>query len=217
VPLAKLATKVMLGKSLAELGFTREVMPRHISVKESVFPFSRFPGVDILLGPEMKSTGEVMGIGDSFGIAFAKGQAAAGYELPRGGTVFISIHDEEKTKALPVARKFSEMGFRLIATRGTARLLQGHGIPAELVYKISEGRPHVLDHIKNGKIQLIINTSLGKKTTSDAYHIRRATLVYNIPYTTTVSGAMAMAEAVEKLQQGDWQVKTIQEYHAESI
>ena len=216
VPLAKLATKVMLGRTLEELGFTREVTPKHVSVKESVFPFSRFPGVDILLGPEMKSTGEVMGIGNDFGIAFAKAQAASGYELPTRGTVFVSVNDSDKEKMLPVARKFSDMGFGLIATKGTARYLLDHGVQAEYVHKLSEGRPNVLDHIKNGRIQLVINTSLGKRTSSDAYEIRRATLVYGVTYTTTISGAGAMAEAVEALQRGDWGVKTIQEYHAES-
>jgi carbamoyl-phosphate synthase large subunit len=215
-PLAKLATKVMLGKTLEEIGFTREVTPKHLSVKESVFPFSRFPGVDILLGPEMKSTGEVMGIGNDFGIAFAKAQSASGYELPTRGTVFVSVHDLDKERMLPVARKFSEMGFGLIATKGTAGYLLDHDVKAEYVHKLSEGRPNVLDHIKNGKIQLVINTSLGKRTSSDAYKIRRATLVYGVTYTTTISGARAMAEAVEALQRGDWGVKTIQEYHAES-
>ncbi len=214
-PLAKLATKVMLGKSLNELGFTKEIEPGHISVKESVFPFSRFPGVDILLGPEMKSTGEVMGIGSSFGIAFAKGQAAAGYDLPRSGAVFISVHDRDKPGVLPVAKKFKDLGFKLVATAGTASFLRSSGIEVENVLKLREGRPHVVDHIKNGNIQLVINTSLGKKTSSDSYEIRRMTLVYNIPYTTTISGAKALAEAVEELQRGDWDVKTIQEYHAE--
>lgn len=217
VPLAKLATKVMLGKSLKELGLVREVEPRHISVKESVFPFSRFPNVDILLGPEMKSTGEVMGIGESFGIAFAKGQAAVGYDLPTSGTVFVSVRDIDKPGLVPVARKFSEMGFQLIATTGTARFLREHSIPVENVFKLREGRPNVVDHIKNGKIQLIINTSLGKQTSSDSYEIRRTTLVYNVPYTTTIAGARALAEAVSALQDGDWDVKTIQEYHRESI
>ncbi len=136
VPLAKLATKVMLGRTLEELGFTREVIPRHLSVKESVFPFSRFPGVDILLGPEMKSTGEVMGIGNDFGLAFAKAQAASGYELPTAGTVFVSVHDHDKERMLPVARKFSDMGFGLIATKGTARFLQEHGVQAQHVHKL---------------------------------------------------------------------------------
>ncbi len=213
VPLAKMATKVMLGKSLGELGFTTEMEPRHVSVKESVFPFSRFPGVDILLGPEMKSTGEVMGIGSNFGIAFAKSQSAVGFDLPTSGTVFISVHDGDKERALPVARRFAELGFRLIATSGTAQFLREHGVGTETVFKLKEGRPHVVDRIKNGEVDLIINTSMGKKTTSDAYEIRRTTLVYNIPYTTTIAGANALAEAVGELQRGDWDVKTIQEYH----
>lgn len=213
-PLAKLATKVMLGKSLKELGFDKEFEPRHISVKEAVFPFSRFPNVDLLLGPEMKSTGEVMGIGDNFGVAFAKAQAATGYELPVKGTVFISVHDLDKQRVLPVARKFKDLGFRLIATAGTADFLRRSGVPTDTVSKLKEARPHVVDRIKNGEVQLVINTSLGKKTFSDAFEIRRATLVYNIPYTTTLSGAKAMAEAVEELQRGDWDVKTLQEYHA---
>ncbi|HYA43033.1 MAG TPA: carbamoyl-phosphate synthase large subunit [Syntrophobacteraceae bacterium] len=212
-PLAKLATKVMLGKSLEQLGFDKEIEPRHISVKEAVFPFSRFPKVDTLLGPEMKSTGEVMGIGENFGIAFAKAQAAAGYELPKGGTVFISVHDGDKGKALPVAKKFLQLGFKLIATAGTARFLEHNGVRADRVYKLKEGRPHVVDRIKSDEIQLVVNTTLGKKTTSDSYEIRRTTLIYNIPYATTIAGAQAMAEAVSALQKGDWDVKTLQEYH----
>ena len=195
-PLAKLATKVMLGKSLKELGFDREVEPRHLSVKEAVFPFARFPHVDILLGPEMKSTGEVMGIGSSFGIAFAKSQAAVGYELPTQGTVFISVHDQDKPRVLPVAESLDKLGFDLIGTSGTAAYLRDHGIPTDTVFKLKEGRPHVVDRIKNGDVQLVINTSLGKKTSSDAYEIRRTTLAYNIPYTTTIAGAKALAEAV---------------------
>jgi carbamoyl-phosphate synthase large subunit len=214
-PLAKLATKVMLGMSLKQLGFEREIEPLHISVKEAVFPFSRFPKVDTLLGPEMKSTGEVMGIGESFGIAFAKAQAAAGYDLPKSGTVFISVQDGDKAKALPVARKFLQLGFKLIATAGTVGFLEKSGIPADHVYKLREGRPHVVDRIKSGEIQLVVNTSLGKKTTSDSYEIRRTTLMYNIPYATTIAGAQAMAEAVQALQKGDWNVKTLQEYHRE--
>ena len=212
-PLAKLATKVMLGKSLKQLGFEREIEPQHISVKEAVFPFSRFPKVDTLLGPEMKSTGEVMGIGENFGIAFAKAQAAAGYDLPKSGTVFISVHDGDKGKVLPVARKFLKLGFKLIATAGTVEFLEKSGIPADHVYKLKEGRPHVVDRIKSGEIQLVVNTSLGKKTTSDSYEIRRTTLMYNIPYATTIAGAQAIAEAVQALQKGDWDVKTLQEYH----
>jgi carbamoyl-phosphate synthase large subunit len=163
----------------------------------------------------MKSTGEVMGIGENFGIAFAKAQAAAGYELPTSGTVFISVHDADKYKTLPVAREFLHLGFKLIATSGTARFLEANGIPADQVYKLNEGRPHVVDRIKSGEIQLVVNTSLGKKTTSDSYEIRRTTLIYNIPYATTIAGAQAIAEAVLALQKGDWDVKTLQEYHRE--
>lgn len=214
-PLAKLATKVMLGKTLKELHFDKEIEPAHISVKEAVFPFSRFPNVDTLLGPEMKSTGEVMGIGPDFGIAFAKAQAAAGYELPKSGAVFLSVHDGDKQRVLPVARRFQELGFKLIATHGTASFLCNNGIPTDHVFKINEGRPHVVDKIKSGEIQLVVNTSLGKKTVSDSYEIRRTTLVYNVPYATTLAGAEAIAEAVFALQKGDWEVKTLQEYHKE--
>ncbi len=214
-PLAKLATKVMLGKSLHELGFGKEIEPSHISVKEAVFPFSRFPNVDTLLGPEMKSTGEVMGIGDNFGIAFAKAQAAAGYELPRKGTVFVSVHDGDKQKALEVAKMYIDLGFSVIATSGTANFLKKNGLNADLVYKLKEGRPHVVDKIKSGEIQLVVNTTLGKKTTSDSYDIRRTTLMYNIPYATTLAGAKAIAEAVSALQERDWDVKSLQEYHRE--
>ncbi len=214
-PLAKLATKVMLGKTLKELHFDKEIEPAHISVKEAVFPFSRFPNVDTLLGPEMKSTGEVMGIGPDFGIAFAKAQSAAGYELPKSGAVFLSVHDGDKQRVLPVARRFQELGFRLIATQGTASFLCKNGIPTDHVFKINEGRPHVVDKIKSGEIQLVVNTSLGKKTVSDSYEIRRTTLIYNVPYATTLAGAEAIAEAVFALQKGDWEVKTLQEYHKE--
>jgi carbamoyl-phosphate synthase large subunit len=155
----------------------------------------------------------VMGIGSNFGIAFAKSQSAVGFDLPTSGTVFISVHDGDKERALPVARRFAELGFRLIATSGTAQYLREHGVGTETVFKLKEGRPHVVDRIKNGEVDLIINTSMGKKTTSDAYEIRRTTLVYNIPYTTTIAGAKALAEAVGELQRGDWDVKTIQEYH----
>lgn len=213
IPLAKLATKVMMGKSLEELGFTHEVILSHVSVKESVFPFNRFPGVDILLGPEMKSTGEVMGIDTDFGIAFAKAQAASGYRLPTSGTVFVSVHDRDKPKVVNVAKRFEDMGFRIIATSGTCQYLRDHGIRAERVLKISEGRPHVVDFIKNGDVQLVINTSLGRKTQSDAFNIRRATLLYNITYTTTIAGAAALAEAVTALRRGDWTVRSLQEYH----
>jgi len=213
VPLAKLATKVMLGKSLQELGFIEAPKPKHVSVKEAVFPFNRFPDVDILLGPEMKSTGEVMGIDHSFGLAFAKSQMAAGFKMPTKGSIFISVHDYHKDKIVPVAKSFQELGFKILATAGTAKHLKNHGIEAAIIYKVSEGRPHVVDYIKNGDIQMVINTSVGRKSSRDAYHIRRGALTYNILYTTTLAGARALSEAVKAIIDEDWQVCPLQEYH----
>ncbi len=213
VPLAKLATKVMLGKTLSELNFTGRIIPKHVSVKEAVFPFNRFPEVDILLGPEMKSTGEVMGIDYSFGLAFAKSQMAAGFKVPTSGSVFISVHDYHKDKIADIARSFRKMGFKIIATKGTAKYLNDRGIEAETVLKVSEGRPHIVDHIKNGEIQMVINTSVGRKSSRDAYHIRHGALTYNILYTTTIAGARALCEAVKELKKEEWQVCPLQEYH----
>jgi len=213
VPLAKLATKVMIGKSLKELGFVKRIIPKHVSVKEAVFPFNRFPDVDILLGPEMKSTGEVMGIDHSFGLAFAKSQMAAGFKMPVKGSVFISVNDYYKDKIVAVAKSFQDMGFKIVATSGTARHLKAHGIDAQVVFKVSEGRPHIVDLIKNGDIQMVINTSLGRKSSKDAYHIRRGALIYNVLYTTTIAGARALCEAVAAIIAEDWQVCPLQEYH----
>ncbi len=213
VPLAKLATKIMIGKTLKELGFVKTIIPKHVSVKEAVFPFNRFPDVDILLGPEMKSTGEVMGIDRSFGLAFAKSQLAAGFKMPTKGSVFISVNDYYKDKIVPVAKSFQEMGFKIVATSGTARHLKAHGIDAQVIFKVSEGRPHIVDLIKNGDIQMVINTSLGRKSSKDAYHIRRGALIYNILYTTTIAGARALCEAVAAIIAEDWQVCPLQEYH----
>ncbi|OGP68944.1 MAG: carbamoyl phosphate synthase large subunit [Deltaproteobacteria bacterium RBG_16_44_11] len=212
VPLAKLATKVMLGKSLKELGFIEAPEPKHISVKEAVFPFNRFPNVDVLLGPEMKSTGEVMGIDHSFGLAFAKSQMAAGFKMPTKGTIFISVHDYHKDKIVSVAKSFQNMGFKIIATKGTAKYLKEQGIEAELVFKVSEGRPHIVDYIKNGDVQMVINTSMGRKSSRDALHIRRGALIYNILYTTTIAGARALCEAIAAIKSEDWQVCSLQEY-----
>ncbi len=213
VPLAKLATKVMLGRTLKDLGFTEPVVPAHISVKEAVFPFSRFPNVDVLLGPEMKSTGEVMGIDNSFGIAFAKSQMAAGFRIPLSGSVFISVNDYHKDKIIPTAKTLINMGFKLCATRGTAAHLQAQGMDAAVINKVSEGRPNIIDHIKNGDIQLVINTGLGRKSSRDAYHIRRGALVYNILYTTTIAGAKALSEAIAAMRAEEWQVAPLQHYH----
>ncbi|NPU83155.1 MAG: carbamoyl-phosphate synthase large subunit [Syntrophaceae bacterium] len=216
IPLAKVATKVMMGKSLEELGFTKPLRPEHISVKEAVFPFSRFPGVDVILGPEMKSTGEVMGIDSSFGMAFAKSQMAAGFRLPLEGRVFISVHDLHKDRIVPIARSFQEMGFQLVGTRGTAAYLHDHGVHVWPVHRISEGRPNVLDHLKNGDIQLMINTSVGRRASADATAIRRGALLYNVPYSTTLAGARATSEAIRALRERDWSVAPLQEYHGKS-
>ncbi len=214
VPLAKVATKVMLGRSLEELGFTEEIEPAHVSVKEAVFPFVRFPGVDILLGPEMKSTGEVMGVGPSFGISYAKSQLAAGQMLPLSGTIFISVRDHDKPLVLAAAKKFAELGFHILATSGTSRYLAGHGVPNDLVYKVSEQRrPNIIDRIKSGQIGLVINTALGADTSEDALHIRRTTLTCNVPYATTVAAARAMATGIEALRAGELYLKSLQEYH----
>ena len=213
VPLAKIATKVMLGKSLQELGFTQTIKPKHVSVKEAVFPFNRFPEVDILLGPEMKSTGEVMGIDQSFGLAFAKSQMAAGFKMPTSGSVFISVHDYHKDRIVDVARSFEELGFKILATAGTANHLKKQGIEATVINKVSEGRPHIVDYIKNGDIQMVINTSVGRKSSRDAYHIRRGALTYNILYTTTLAGARALSEAAKAMIREDWGVCPLQEYY----
>jgi carbamoyl-phosphate synthase large subunit len=213
VPLAKLATKVMLGKSLQELGFTQTIIPKHVSVKEAVFPFNRFPGVDIILGPEMKSTGEVMGIDYSFGLAFAKSQMATGFKMPTSGSVFISVHDCHKAGIVEVAGSLFQCGFKILATGGTAEYLNRAGIGATSVNKVSEGRPHVVDLIKNGEIQMIINTSVGRKSSQDAYWIRHGALTYNIIYTTTLAGARALSEAAKALVNEDWGVCPLQEYY----
>ena len=213
VPLAKLATRIMLGQTLAELGFTEEVIPRHLSVKEAVLPFDRFPDVDTLLGPEMKSTGEVMGIGSDFGLAYAKAQLGAGQRLPLSGSVFISVSDDDKAAMLPVARQFVEMGFDIIATDGTWSLLSANGIPAERINKVSQGQPHAADAIKNGRIQLIINTGTGDEPRRDGYTIRRAALKFKIPYATTAAGALAVCRGIEALRDAPFSVKPIQDYH----
>jgi len=215
VPLAKLATKVMLGRTLQELGLTAEIVPAHISVKEAVLPFDRFPDVDLLLGPEMKSTGEVMGIGSDFGSAYAKAQLGAGQNLPTAGTVFISVIDNDKKTVLPVAAKYHEAGFKIMATHGTARFLADNGIPNKAVNKVSVGRPHVVDAIKNAEIQLVINTSIGGETRRDGYHIRRNALRYKVPYATTTAGGMAIYKAIEALREKKTTVKTLQEYNSE--
>ncbi len=213
VPLAKLATKVMLGHTLQDLGISSEIIPSHVSVKESVMPFDRFPDVDTLLGPEMKSTGEVMGIDSDFGSAYAKAQFGAGQHLPDKGTVFISVKDRDKNAALAFASQFHTMGFTIMATRGTSSFLENHGIFNTMINKVSLGRPHVVDAIMNKKIQMIINTGSGGKTKRDGYEIRRAAIKFNIPYATTIAGAMAMCKGIAALKKKTLSVKTIQDYN----
>jgi carbamoyl-phosphate synthase large subunit len=217
VPLAKLATKVMLGKTLIELGFTDQVIPSYYCVKEAVMPFDRFENVDPVLGPEMKSTGEVMGIDMDLGAAVAKAQIAAGQKLPEKGTVFISVQDKDKQAALPVAKEFHDMGFTIMATRGTAAFLEEHQVPATPVKKVSAGRPHVVDAVKNKEIQLILNTGATSQTQRDGYEIRRAAIKYKIPYATTTDGTRAILSAIRALKKEPLSVKPIQEYHTQNV
>ncbi|WP_022852435.1 carbamoyl-phosphate synthase large subunit [Thermodesulfatator atlanticus] len=214
VPLARLATWVMMGKSLKEIGFTKEIEPRHISVKEAVFPFRRFPGVDVLLGPEMKSTGEVMGIDFDFGMAFAKAQLAAGMRLPTEGKVFLSVKDQDKPLAVPIAKELVELGFKIVATKGTAKVLRISGVPVEEIPKISEKvRPNAIDMLKNGEFSLVINTAEGKESRQDAYLIRRYAMELEVPYATTISCAKAMVQAIKRLKEARLEVRPLQEYY----
>ena len=214
IPLAKLAAKVMTGNSLRDLGFTKEIVPRHFSVKEAVFPFLRYEGLDISLGPEMKSTGEVMGIDVDLGLAYAKSQMAAPPPLPKGGRVFVSVKDADKEAIIPVAREFLKLGFEIISTSGTAEALTKAKIKVTKVFKIHEGRPNVLDRIKNGDINFIINTPSGKIPREHEVVIRNAALAAKIPIMTTVRAALASANGIRSLQKRKVQVRSLQEYHA---
>ncbi len=213
VPLAKLAAKVMTGMSLRELGFTKEIVPKHFSVKEAVFPFLRYEGLDISLGPEMKSTGEVMGIDIDLGLAYAKSQMAAPPPLPKGGRVFVSVKDADKEAIIPVAREFLKLGFEIVSTSGTAEALTEAKIKVTKVFKIHEGRPNVLDRIKNGDINFIINTPSGKIPREHEVVIRNAALAAKIPIMTTVRAALASANGIRSLQKRKIQVRSLQEYH----
>ena len=214
VPLAKLAAKIMVGKTLRELGFTKEIVPKHFSVKEAVFPFLRYQGMDISLGPEMKSTGEVMGMDVDLGLAYAKSQMAAPPPLPRKGNVFISVKDADKESIIPVAREFVKLGFGIISTSGTAEALVEAKIKVKKVFKLHEGRPNVLDRVKNGDINFIINTPSGKIPREHEVMIRNAALAQKIPIMTTVRAAQASANGIRSLQKSKVQVRSLQEYHA---
>jgi carbamoyl-phosphate synthase large subunit len=214
VPLVAIAAQVMAGKSLSELGFTEEPRVPGVFVKAPVFPFRRFPGVDPVLGPEMKSTGEVMGAADGFGSAFAKSWLGAGHRLPLEGTAFLSVHDLDKPALVPVARRFSELGFDLVATSGTAAYLRGQGLAVRTINKIHEGRPHLGDHLINGDVDLVVNTPLGRESHEDDGQIRRVALKYDVPCITTLSGAMAAAEGIAAVRLHGLSVKPLQERHA---
>jgi carbamoyl-phosphate synthase large subunit len=212
-PLAKIAARLMSGKTLAELGITEETIPNHISVKEAVLPFEKFPGTDTILGPEMRSTGEAMGIDQDFGRAYAKAQLSANQKIPLSGTVFVTMSDRDKHAIIPVVKDLIAMGFKAIATNGTRIVLQDAGLEVDLVFKLHEGRPHVLDWIKNNQVHLILNTPSGEEAQADGRLIRRSALTYKIPIVTTIAGAKATAAAIRALQSDPLDVKAIQDYH----
>ena len=215
IPLAKIAALVMVGNSLNELGLTKEATVSHTAVKESVFPFNKFDNVDILLGPEMKSTGEVMGIDKSFGMAFAKAQLATGIKLLNKGYVFISVKDSDKPKALKIAQDFSNYGYTIIATKGTAQYLNKNNLNVVTVNKVKEGSPHIVEKIESGEIQFVVNTTFGEQSIKDSYSLRRASLNTNIPYYTTMAGAIALLKALKVLKENDMTVTSLQEFGLE--
>ncbi|HET6962733.1 MAG TPA: carbamoyl-phosphate synthase large subunit, partial [Terriglobia bacterium] len=213
VPLAKVAARLMTGKKLADFNLADELPVKNFFVKSPVFPFAKFPGVDTILGPEMKSTGEVMGVSDNFGQAYAKAQMSASVHLPRSGTAFISVNQHDKKNVIRIADRLHQLGFNLIATRGTAAALEQSGIPVESVYKVNEGRPHIVDMIKSGKVDLILNTPLGKSSFFDERAIRRAAMQHGVPCITTLSGGAAVASGIAALQRNKVDVLALQEYH----
>jgi carbamoyl-phosphate synthase large subunit len=216
-PIAKVAARIMAGETLdgafANYGQKPDARtPGHIAVKEAVFPFARFPGVDILLGPEMRSTGEVMGLDRDYALAFAKAQLGAGVDLPRAGTLFVSVRDDDKKGILGPVKRLAGLGFKVLATGGTQRFLAENGIEAEKINKVLEGRPHIEDAIRNRQVQFVFNTTDGQKAVSDSKSLRRATLMQKVPYYTTLSGMEAVAEAIAALKAGSLEVRPLQEY-----
>jgi carbamoyl-phosphate synthase large subunit len=214
VPLAKVAARLMTGRKLSEFGLADELPVQNFFVKSPVFPFAKFPGVDTILGPEMKSTGEVMGVSDNFGQAYAKAQMSAGVYLPHSGTAFISVNQHDKKNVIKIAERLRQLGFKLIASRGTAAALQQQGFPVDTVYKVNEGRPHIVDLLKSGKVDLVLNTPLGKDSFFDERAIRRAAMQHGVPCITTLSGGAAVASGIAALQQNKVDVLSLQEYHA---
>jgi len=216
VPLAKVAARLMIGRTLAQLGLTEDLEVSGFFVKTPVFPFVRFPGVDTILGPEMKSTGEVMGGASTFGNAFAKAAIGAGVDLPRGGTAFISVNNHDKPAVVQIARDLRDLGFSIVATRGTANYLRAHAIDAAIVFKVNEGRPHVGDEILNNRIHLVINTPLGRESFFDDRTVRRIAMMHGVPSITTLTGAAATVNAIRALRTESLSVRALQEYHAET-
>ncbi|MGH6874924.1 MAG: carbamoyl-phosphate synthase large subunit, partial [Aestuariivirgaceae bacterium] len=210
-PIAKIAARLMAGERLASFGLKPRKL-EHVGVKEAVFPFNRFPGVDTLLGPEMRSTGEVMGLDRDYAIAFAKSQLGAGSKVPVEGTAFVSVKDSDKPRILPAVKRLHELGFRIIGTSGTQRYLQGHGVPSEKINKVLEGRPHIVDALKNGEVQLVFNTTEGQGAIADSASIRRAALIGRIPYYTTLSGCLAATQAIAAVKAETLDVRPLQDY-----
>ena len=211
VPIAKIGARIMTGECLAGFGL-RPARLDHIGVKESVFPFARFPGVDTVLGPEMRSTGEVIGLDRSFPVAFAKSQLGGGTNVPRTGAVFVSVRDIDKPRVLETTRLLAGLGFKIRATGGTARYLVSEGVKTQRVNKVSEGRPHVVDLIKNGEIQLVLNTTEGPQALADSRSLRRAALLHKVPYYTTLAGAIAASQGIRAYLAGDLEVRALQDY-----
>jgi carbamoyl-phosphate synthase large subunit len=211
VPIAKIAARIMAGERLASFGL-KPARFDHVGVKEAVFPFARFPGVDTVLGPEMRSTGEVMGLDRSFAVAFAKSQIGGGTSLPRSGTVFVSMRDSDKPRIVEAVKLLEKLGFKVIATGGTQRYLSQNGVASERINKVLEGRPHIVDRIKNGGIQLVFNTTDGVTALTDSRSLRRAALLHKVPYYTTLAGAVAAAQGIKAYLEGDLQVRALQSY-----
>jgi carbamoyl-phosphate synthase large subunit len=214
VPLAKVASRIMIGRSLKDQGITEDLTVSRFFIKESVFPFIKFPGTDTLLGPEMKSTGEVMGISKDFGMAFAKAEAASGYSIPTEGTVFISVNDNDKAGVLPMAKDLQELGFTILATKGTADYLGGRGVKAEVVHKVNEGRPSCVDLIKSGEIDIVFNTPLGRESFYDEGAVRKSATQHGVLCVTTLTAAAATVQAIRALREKPLEVASLQEIHA---
>jgi carbamoyl-phosphate synthase large subunit len=212
--MVRIATQLLLGKRLSDMNLEKLSIP-HFGVKEAVFPFNMFHEVDPLLGPEMRSTGEVLGMADSFGLAFYKAQEATQLPLPSEGTVLITISDKDKSAALAAAKQFKDMGFKIKATKGTSRFLSANGIKSESILKMHEGRPNILDSIKNGEINLVVNTPAGKQSKYDDSYIRKAAIKYKIPYITTVAAAAATVKGIAAYRKNQGQIKSLQSYHAD--